>query len=237
MVGRDKLRIVILKMIQDQANQRKTFHPASEIYREGPIDHALKREGLGPLSEAELLDASLVFSEIERAGFIALVPTQGGWNRWTITPAGEEFLKAQGKRKFFKVPVRDVVSDLEILEKTESVLANGDLDTAVFAAFKVVEERLRRVAGLDAKAFGVDLVNQAFNPKTGRLIYMHAKTESEHEAIFSLFRGAVGAFKNPASHRTVAYDHQQHALQTIALADLLLRYIDQTTVRQPTATP
>jgi uncharacterized protein (TIGR02391 family) len=223
MIGRDQLRLLLLKRIQDE----KTFHPGRNLYPGGQLDVLAKRDGLAPLTDDELVEASVIFQELLGAGFVARKPAQGVGDNYILTRSGEEFLKEQGKRKFFKVPIRDLVADPDILNKTESVLANGDLDLAVLAAFKVVEERLRAKSGLDPSFYGVQLVSKALNPKNGLLVYPHAKTQSESEAVHNLFSGSVGAFKNPASHRTVAYDDQQHALQTIALADLLVRYIDQ----------
>jgi hypothetical protein len=41
------------------------------------------------------------------------------------------------------------------------------------------------------------------------------------------FKGAVGLFKNPSSHRRVTFDDPAEAAEIVLLADLLLRLLDK----------
>lgn len=76
----------------------------------------------------------------------------------------------------------------------------------------------------------------AFGEDSGAL----ADTEAdggEQVATMNLFAGAIGAFKNPASHRTVDYADPTEAAEVVLLADLLMRLLDRVEAREPVAAP
>lgn len=110
------------------------------------------------------------------------------------------------------------------LSSARSNFAIGDYETASFAAMKAVEVEVRRVAGLPNELLGVALMRKAFSPENGVLRDPGAEG-GERQAIMDLFAGAIGAYKNPASHRTVQFEDPVEAAEVIQLADLLLRIV------------
>jgi uncharacterized protein (TIGR02391 family) len=112
------------------------------------------------------------------------------------------------------------------LEKAKRQFLAGDHEEAVFAAFRTVEEDVRARSGADKGDLGVPLTRAAFNPNTGALADLDAEM-GEREAMSALFAGAIGAFKNPISHRTVNYDDPLLAAEAVLLADLLLRLLSR----------
>jgi uncharacterized protein (TIGR02391 family) len=100
----------------------------------------------------------------------------------------------------------------------------GDYEEAVFRAFRTVEEDVRTRSGAGQGDLGTRLMREAFNPSNGALTDREAQM-GERQAMGNLFAGAIGAFKNPSSHRTVNYDDPLLAAEAVLLADLLLRLL------------
>lgn len=108
----------------------------------------------------------------------------------------------------------------------------GEYELACFAAMKAVEVAVRDASGLDNSTIGVNLMRAAFrahaqNGKAGGPLADHEAEGGEQDAMANLFAGAIGAFKNPPSHRTVHFDSPTEAASIIQLADLLLRLVER----------
>lgn len=101
----------------------------------------------------------------------------------------------------------------------------GKYSTAVFDAMKAVEIAVRDAAGLTSADLGTDLMRKAFHALTGPLSDMSAE-KAEREARAHLFAGAIGAYKNPHSHKKVDIDDPNEAAEVILLANHLLRIVD-----------
>lgn len=149
--------------------------------------------------------------------------TTSSWQR--VTTAGRELAKDKKALSKLWASERLAGSLDPLLEaKVRPIFNLGDYETACFAAMKAVEVEVRRVSGLDSAIIGVDLMRQAFKPDGGPLADMQANA-GERRAIMELFAGAIGAFKNPASHRTVHFDNPVEAAEVVQTADLLLRLL------------
>jgi len=111
-----------------------------------------------------------------------------------------------------------------IADEVWADLARGDLPTAVFRAFRAVEEAVRHAAELAADDIGVKLMRNAFWP-TGPLTDKSVPS-GEQDALMNLLAGAIGSYKNPHSHRTVTINDVQEAQEMVLLASHLLRIVD-----------
>lgn len=111
-----------------------------------------------------------------------------------------------------------------IREDVWGLFHRGKYDTAVFEAMKAVEIAVRTAANLRPTDVGVDLMRKAFNPQGGPLTDQSVPP-AEREARSALFAGAIGAYKNPQSHRRVALDNPDEAAEIIMLACHLLRIV------------
>ncbi|HEY8684491.1 MAG TPA: TIGR02391 family protein [Chloroflexota bacterium] len=170
------------------------------------------------------------WSWLESHALLADDPKQtlSRWQR--VTELGDELIK--DPNAVAKVWAADrLAGDLHAsLSSAKTNFALSDYETASFAAMKAVEVAVRRTSGLPNKLIGKDLMRNAFHPDTGVLRDPEAEP-SERHATADLFAGAIGLYKNPASHRTVEFDDPVEAAEVIQLADLLLRIVQRAETR------
>jgi hypothetical protein len=118
------------------------------------------------------------------------------------------------------------IKDDELRERClDLLLRSGKADTAVRDATVVLEDRVRRAAQLGNEFYGTGLIDKALNPTKGALEF--EGTAQEREGLYQLFRGTVGFFKNPTSHRIVADYKSTRARQVVGLIDVLLQLLQE----------
>lgn len=166
------------------------------------------------------------WSVLEREGLVAPKPEDNhGW--YVITRRGRE-LKTRSDFTAFKhssVFPKDT-AHVQLTQKVYPLFLRGDYETAIFQALKSVEVAVRNAApNLDSKLYGVDLMRKAFHPETGPLSNMD-EPQAEREALQALFAGAIGRFKNPASHRHVPVTNPSEAVEVLLFASHLLRIVE-----------
>ncbi len=164
---------------------------------------------------------------LRREGYIMPAADTNGRNGYMmLTTDGEsiasqeDFDRIRAARAFPKSLLHPAIAN-----KVYQALMRGDLDEAVFAAFKAVEVAVRAAGKYEASDIGVALMRRAFDAKSGRLT-IQSHPEGEKEALCHLFAGAIGSYKNPHSHRTVALSDPREAQEQVLLATHLLRIVD-----------
>ena len=159
-------------------------------------------------------------------GLLGPDPTQtsGGWVR--LTTRGRE-LAARDDAIQAVVAEDRLAFQLhnKLGSRVRPVFMLGDYETAAFSAMKQVEVRVRELAGLPADLVGVALMRKAFGD--GGPLASATAPKGERVATMELFAGAIGTFKNPASHRPVDYQQPEEAAEVVLLADLLMRILDR----------
>jgi uncharacterized protein (TIGR02391 family) len=105
-----------------------------------------------------------------------------------------------------------------------NAFAAGDYDTAVFEAFKAVENAVRKKGDYPSAEFGVELMRKAFDPTNGPLRDPSAK-QSRRVARQNLFMGAMGELRNPKAHGDPTITDPREAIEEMMSASVLLRII------------
>jgi uncharacterized protein (TIGR02391 family) len=163
---------------------------------------------------------------LEHTDLIMRDPTQAYGTPWrTRTRRGSQLRNRSLAAEYRAAAILPVgLVQPEILEKSHAAFMRGDHDIAVFAAFKVIEVAVRDACGLSDSELGVPLMRKAFHPETGPLTDKSVVT-SEREAIASMFAGAIGAAKNPTSHREFEMSKAE-AARLILFASHLLSILE-----------
>lgn len=164
---------------------------------------------------------------LERNGYIEPAPGINGRNGWRMltdegaaVAAGQDFRQLLAMREFPKSLLHPAIRD-----RVWRALQRSELDEAVRTSFVAVEDAVREAGKFTHGDYGVDLMRAAFHPDTGPLTNQKS-VKAEREALSHLFAGAVGAYKNPVSHRGGVLSELQDAQDQVALASHLLRIVD-----------
>jgi len=210
-----RVLLPIFKRHRDQIHLQKLLkplHQRQEVYPQHMCD------GIAlALSEA--------WTWLATRGLI--VPKPGDMGNWfCISRSGEKLISDSEFDDFAKAALlpRDLLHS-KIAEDAWANFLRGAHDLAVFAAFRQVEEAVRNAAGFDARSIGVDMMRRAFAVRDGPLTD-RTLPEAERESLGHLFAGAIGSYKNPASHRTVTIADAAEAGEMLILASHLLRIVE-----------
>jgi uncharacterized protein (TIGR02391 family) len=169
------------------------------------------------------------WSWLESRGLVAWDPSQSSANARFVTRLGREALD-KGVARMEAAAQVGMKLHPRIAELVERQFLLGEFELAVFAAMKDVEVRVRLLSSLGSDLVGTKLMQVAFAPSDGPLTDPEAEG-GERVATMELFKGAIGVFKNPSSHRPVNYNDATEAAEIVLFADLLERFLDRVEAR------
>ena len=178
------------------------------------------------LTKEEFKASKELLNELVRDGYIKGSQKVG---KYILTNKGAEIVKLDFDT--IKLPRIDLSillsSRYDLLKRVYSSYLNGDYETAIFKAFKLLEEKVRTKAGLPISDRVQDIMSDAFKLKGGRLMHPNAITNGEKDGLHFLVRGAIMFFKSPRSHRTVIEEDPNKIIEILLFAKYLLDLVDQ----------
>jgi uncharacterized protein (TIGR02391 family) len=231
---------VLLRLARDRRGTGGMFWPdgVTEIGSPGPISVQNN-----PYPHHQRMPVEALLNEawncLRRDSLIIPAPGMNGKNGYMVlTRDGEEALK--GEDGFDRIrAVRSFPKELlhpAISKDAYAALQRSDLATAVRHAFTAVEISVRRAGGFTDDDYGTDLMRRAFHEQTGPLTDRGLSMKAERESFAHLFAGAIGAYKNPHSHREVTIDLRE-AQRQVLLASHLLHIVDAAVARRSISSP
>jgi uncharacterized protein (TIGR02391 family) len=157
-----------------------------------------------------------------RQGFLALAPNDMNGQNHFVTREGEAVAQLDDLDAWRKAHLFPDYFDAALQRYVKPLFSRGDYDTAVFRAFKEVETRVRKKAGLRSE-YGRQLMLRAFG-ETGPLM---ANDAEGRKAARDMFAGAISFCKNPSSHHEIDFDDPREVVDMISFANQLLRIVDR----------
>lgn len=152
-----------------------------------------------------------------------LIPAPGNTAGWVCVSSRGH--KAVAKEQFDKYRHAALLPQ-GILHPSMSATAfsaflRGEYDIAIFAAFRALENIVRDVCKYPNQALGVRLMRDAFDLKNGPLTDK-GLVPAEQQAMSDAYAGAIGLFKNPASHRLNSFTNPEEAVSLVLFANYLI---------------
>lgn len=183
------------------------------------------------MSREEIQLTMEAIQELEVSGLIVKDATQPSDVFQLLTAKGKEIVERRRDPEIYDLQLEQIIKNDKLLSKCLNNFNDDDFETAIFSAYKLVEEEVRTKAMLEADDLGVVLMTKALHPDNGKLKIPACQLHQEQEGVYNLFKGSIAFFKNPSSHRTVNYDDRLIALKIITLAELLLQILSTAEMR------
>jgi DNA-binding PadR family transcriptional regulator len=139
----------------------------------------------------------------------------------TVTELGRQVVKQWREALWIKVHVED----RELRDRYLTALQDGlKYDDVIGRVCVLVEDRVRRKAGLANEFIGIKLMEQAFDPQFGPLV-MVSQHGGEQTGVMNSFKGVMGWVRNTTGHRIMDTFTENDVHRFIAWIDYLFKLI------------
>lgn len=210
-------------LLRELTRHPQSIHRANLYY-----SNTTMRLSINPTNQSIWNALAEAFDWLVANGLLAHMPGSRNEGFAFITRRGNQILAESEPLAVINATNRlsiDLHPRIESRVRSQFLL--GEYEAAVLIAFREVEIRVRDLGGYDNSEIGTKLMIKAFNRTKNGPLVDPALDPGEQESMMHLFAGAIGAFKNPSSHRQVDYGDATVAAEAILFADLLLRILDR----------
>jgi hypothetical protein len=119
------------------------------------------------------------------------------------------------------------IRDIELKSRCGDLLSAVDhFDRVINQATQVLEDRVRKKLPSLGDLTGMPLVGKAVNPEPTKAMIVFSGNSSEQERYAALFKGLMGAFRNPSHHKFLETVTREQALQICAFIDNMLAALE-----------
>ncbi|MGD0993610.1 MAG: TIGR02391 family protein [Gemmatimonadales bacterium] len=213
-----------LKYVREQISKRAA--------RQGIASEAAqilwaKEYGIGTGVFQRRLDAHV--QEQVRAGLPSLFASP-------TTPPSRDAKRKEARVSRPVSPLRAAIdyllSDEELKRRCADLLtARGSFDRVFREATTVLDDRLKKLAGIKSKVNPADLVARVLHPSKAILIV--SEHADEQEGFYSICKGLFAAFRNPAHHALNDKLTREDALRFCGFMDAMLTILKQARLNLP----
>jgi len=127
----------------------------------------------------------------------------------------------------------NAIEDSELQKRCGDILleATGKFDRVINQATQVLEDRIKKKAGLDKTTLiGLPLVSKAIHSKIENTIIIFSENADIQEQYSALFKGVIGVYRNSTHHGTEYECTREDSLKFCAYIDMLLKEIENSNV-------
>lgn len=122
----------------------------------------------------------------------------------------------------------NTIKDSELRERCGDLLTATDhFDRVINQATLILEDRLRKKAGLDRTVYGASLASAAINSDPSKSKLVLSTLASEQEGYANIVRGLMQALRNETHHTLAEGFTREDAFSVCGFIDRILRLIDQ----------
>lgn len=144
-----------------------------------------------------------------------------------ISPRMAKSRIAQQKQPYI-LAFEYLIHDINLRDRCRDLIkAPKNFDRVFREATTILEDRIKKLSGIQEKIKPVDLVGKVLNPDPSKAVLRISTDKSEQEGFFNICKGLMLSFRDPVHHKLSDKFTREGALKFCGFIDSLLVIISQ----------